>query len=205
MIRVELLRILLKFVFCTFLRVKVEGAEKVPKEGPLLILANHTGILDMFMVGYRLPRLVHWMAKAELFKNKFFARIITFLGAYPVNRGAHDTAAARKTFELLNQGEMVGIFPQGTRARKGKPVPRAKSGAVKYAVETDTLVVPVAIWGNKRLFGKMHVKFGEPFRFPQPAEGQKYTREEFNEMAQKLIDDIYAMSGEDSINGNNKG
>lgn len=202
MIRLALLRFFLKIFFCTFLPVKVEGLENVPAEGKVLILPNHTGILDMFMVGYRLPRLVHWMAKAELFNNKILASIITYLGAYPVNRGAHDTAAARKTLELLEEGKMVGIFPQGTRARKGKPLPRAKSGAVKFAVETDTLVVPVAIWGNKRIFGKMYVKFGEAFKFPQPAEGEKYTREQYLEMAQNLIDNIYEVIGE-AESGNN--
>jgi len=171
----------------------VEGYENVPIEGKALILPNHTGILDMFMVGYKIPRMIHWMAKAELFKNKLFGKVLSFYGAYPVNRGAHDTRAARRTFELLEQGELVGIFPQGTRARKDKPIPRAKSGAIKYAVETDTTVIPVAIWGKKKLFGKMNVKFGTAFKFPAPSEDDKYSREEYLEMAQKFMDDIYAM------------
>ena len=193
MIGVEILRTVLRFGFCTFRRVKVSGAEHVPKEGPVLLAANHVGMLDMFMIGYRLPRLVHWMAKEELFKNKLVARFIRYFGAYPINRTVRDTSAARTTFELLEQGEIVGIFPQGTRAKKGKPVPKAKAGVVKYAVETDTPVLPVAIWGKTHLFGKMYVRFGEPFRYPQPPEGEHYDKKQYLEMAQKLLDDIYAM------------
>lgn len=193
MIGVEILRTVLRFGFCTFRRVRVYGAEHVPKEGPVLLAANHVGMLDMFMIGYRLPRLVHWMAKEELFKNKSVARFIRYFGAYPINRTVRDTSAARTTFELLEKGEIVGIFPQGTRAKKGKPVPKAKAGVVKYAVETDTPVLPVAIWGKTHLFGKMYVRFGEPFRYPQPAGGEHYDKKQYLEMAQKLLDDIYAM------------
>ena len=193
MLRLKILKIIFWPVFNIFLPLKVEGYENVPKEGKAFILPNHTGILDMFFIGYKLPRMVHWMAKAELFKNKFFGDILKYFGAYPVRRGAHDTSAARKTLSLLEEGELVGIFPQGTRARKGKPVPKAKSGALKYAIETDTPVVPVAIWGKKRLFGKMHVKFGEAVMLPKPPEGEKYSREEYLELAQKFMDDIYAM------------
>jgi 1-acyl-sn-glycerol-3-phosphate acyltransferase len=193
MIGVEILRTVLRFGFCTLRRVRVYGAEHVPKEGPVLLAANHVGMLDMFMIGYRLPRLVHWMAKEELFKNKLVARFIRYFGAYPINRTVRDTSAARTTFELLEKGEIVGIFPQGTRAKKGKPVPKAKAGVVKYAVETDTSVLPVAIWGKTHLFGKMYVRFGEPFRYPQPAEGEHYDKKQYLEMAQKLLDDIYAM------------
>ena len=198
MIRLGVLKVILGVYFNTFLRVKVEGQENVPEEGRVLILPNHTGILDMFMIGYKVPRMVHWMAKAELFKNKLFGKILSFYGAYPVNRGAHDTSAAKKTYELLEKGEAVGIFPQGTRAKKGKPIPRAKSGAIKYAVGTDTLVVPVSIWGNKRIFGKVYVKFGEAFKFPQPAEGTKYSNEEYLKMAQQLMDDIYAVTKQEN-------
>ena len=64
---------------------------------------------------------------------------------------------------------------------------------VKYAVETDTPVLPVAIWGKTHLFGKMYVRFGEPFQYSQPAEGERYDKKQYMEMAQKLLDDIYAM------------
>lgn len=193
MIGVEILRTLLRFGFCTFRRVEVYGAENVPSEGAAILASNHVGMLDMFMIGYRLPRLVHWMAKEELFKNKLVSKFIRYFGAYPINRKTRDTSAARTTFELLEKGEIVGIFPQGTRARKGKPIPKAKAGVVKYAVETDTPVLPVAIWGKTHLFGKMYVRFGEPFQYSQPAEGERYDKKQYMEMAQKLLDDIYAM------------
>ena len=198
MIGVEILRTVLRVMFHTVRRVRVYGAENAPKEGAVLVAANHTGILDMFMIGYRLPRLVHWMAKEELFKHKLLARFIRYLGAYPINRQARDTTAARTTFTLLAEGEMVGIFPQGTRARKGKPIPKAKAGIVKYAVETDTPVLPVSISGSGRFFGKTVIRFGKPFRFPKPPKGENYDKKQYLEMAQQLLDDIYAMGAQDS-------
>ena len=190
---VEVLRVFLHIGFHSFRRVRIYNRKAVPKDGALLVLPNHQGMVDMFLVGYGIPNVVHWMAKKELFNNKLFAAIIKGLGAYPVNRGATDTSAAKHTFQLLKDEKTVGIFPQGTRAREGKPIPKAHSGAIKYAVETDTTVVPVAIWGKNRIFGKMHVRYGDPFKFPQPSQGEKYTNEEYNAMAAKLMDDIYAM------------
>ena len=190
---IELFRILLKIVFNGFMRVKVIDRDKLPKEGAVILTANHVGMLDMFMIGYRIPRLVHWMAKEELFKNKLLAKFITSLGAYPLKRGTRDTSATRTTFELLEQGEVVGIFSQGTRAKKGQPRPKAKPGVVKYAFETNTIIQPVAIWGNVRIFGKVYVKFGEPFYIPAPPEGTRYDKNAFAEMAQKVLDDIYGM------------
>ena len=193
MLGVKLLRFFLRVAFCTFRRVRVTGLENVPEEGAVLVAANHVGMADMFMIGYRIPRLIHWMAKEELFKYKPVAKFITYFGAYPINRKARDTSAARTTFELLKKGEMVGIFPQGTRARTGQPVPKAKAGLVKYAVETDTAVLPVAIWGRTRIFGRMYVKFGVPFKFPRPEPGEHYDKKQYLEMSQKLLDDIYEM------------
>ena len=193
MLVVEAFRVLLKIIFNGFMRVKVIGQENLPKEGPVLLTANHVGMLDMFMIGYRIPRLVHWMAKEELFRNKLLAKFITRFGAYPIKRGSRDTGATRTTFELLEKGEVVGIFSQGTRAKKGQPLPKAKPGVVKYAFETNTVIQPVAIWGNVRIFGRVYVKFGKPFYIPQPPEGTRYEKQDFVQMAQKVLDDIYGM------------
>lgn len=82
----EFLRVLCKIFFSVFLRVRVIDADKMPREGGVIVAANHESMLDMFMIGYRVPRYIKWMAKEELFKNKLVAKFITACGAYPVKR-----------------------------------------------------------------------------------------------------------------------
>lgn len=200
----EFLRVICRFIFFFFIRVKVYGAEKVPQSGGLVVAANHESMLDMFMIGYRLPRYLKWMAKEEIFKNKLLGKIFTACGAYPVKRNSRDLSAARTTFELLEKGEAVGIFPQGTRSRGNGRNNKAKHGVSKFAIEAGVPVQPVAIWGKIRLFGKVYVRFGDPVVLPQPAEGEKYTKEDYTKMAQEILDGIYSLM-EVSADGNNKG
>ena len=200
----EVLRVICRFIFFFFIRVKVYGAEKVPQSGGLVVAANHESMLDMFMIGYRLPRYLKWMAKEEIFKNKLLGKIFTACGAYPVKRNSRDLSAARTTFELLEKGEAVGIFPQGTRSRGNGRNNKAKHGVSKFAIEAGVPVQPVAIWGKIRLFGKVYVRFGDPVLLPQPAEGEKYTKEDCTKMAQEILDGIYSLM-EVPADGNNKG
>ena len=189
----EFLRILCKIFFSLFVRVRVIDADKMPREGGLGVAANHESMLDMFMIGYRVPRYIKWMAKEELFKNKLIAKFITACGAYPVKRSARDVSAARTTFEMLEKGEPVGIFPQGTRSKGNGRAHKAKHGVAKFAVEADVPVQPVAIWGKIRLFGRVYVRFGDPIRLPQSTEDTKYTKEEYQKMSQEILDTIYML------------
>lgn len=189
----EFLRALCKIFFTLFVRVRVIDVDKMPKKGGLVVAANHESMLDMFMIGYRVPRYIKWMAKEELFKNKLIAKFITACGAYPVKRSTRDVSAARTTFEMLERGEPVGIFPQGTRSKGNGRAHKAKHGVAKFAVEADVPVQPVAIWGKIRLFGRVYVRFGDPIRLPQSAEGTKYTKEEYQKMSQEILDTIYAL------------
>ncbi|MFR1518222.1 MAG: lysophospholipid acyltransferase family protein [Clostridia bacterium] len=189
----EFLRFLCKIFFTVFVRVRVIGLDKMPAEGGLLVAANHESMLDMFMIGYRVPRYIKWMAKEELFHNKLVAKFLTACGAYPVKRSTRDVSAARTTFEMLEKGEPVGIFPQGTRSKGTGRAHKAKHGVAKFAVEAGVPVQPVAIWGKIRLFGRVYVRFGDPIRLPQPAEGTKYTKEEYLRMSQEILDTIYAL------------
>ncbi len=189
----EFLRILCKIFFSLFVRVRVIDADKMPREGGLIVAANHESMLDMFMIGYRVPRYIKWMAKEELFKNKLIAKFITACGAYPVKRSARDVSAARTTFEMLEKGEPVGIFPQGTRSKGNGRAHKAKHGVAKFAVEADVPIQPVAIWGKIRLFGRVYVRFGDPIRLPQSAKDTKYTKEEYQKMSQEILDTIYML------------
>ncbi len=188
----EFVRWLFRIIFKVFVRTTVYNAENVPKEGPVVVVSNHESMLDMFLIGYRVPRYIKWMAKEELFKNKLFGKLLMSLGAYPVKRGSRDVGAARTTKELLEQGEMIGIFPQGTRS-KGRQLP-FKPGFVRFAVDGNAMIQPVAIWGKIRLFGRVYVRFGEPFSVCEKlGEEHLNNRPAIQQLAAETLEEVYGM------------
>ena len=190
----EFVRWLFRIIFKIFVRTKVYGAENVPKEGPVVVASNHESMLDMFLIGYRVPRYIKWMAKEELFKNKLLGKLLKALGAYPVKRGSRDVGAARTTKELLEHGEIIGIFPQGTRTKgRGKKLP-AKPGFIRFAVDGNAMIQPVAIWGRIRLFGKVYVRFGKPFSVRERlGEEHLNDRAAIQQLAADTLDEIYSL------------
>lgn len=138
------------------------GLENVPQEGPVILCSNHFSNWDPPTVVTFLHRKVRFMAKTELFQIPIFGRIIPRLGAYPVNRGGISKESVRKTLQILQNGEMILIFPEGTRRSSGQA---AKRGAATFAVRSKAAVVPVAIVGEYKPFRKMKVIYGKPMYF----------------------------------------
>ncbi len=152
------------------------GVENVPREGATLIVCNHLSSVDPPLVGMAAqPRFMNFMAKAELFRRKLPARIMLGVGAFPVERGAGDRDAIRHSRELLARGEALIMFPEGTRSRTGRLRPFF-SGAGMLALEPGVTVIPAAIWGTQRRFGKVRVVFGTPIDLGDVTEGSKSAR-----------------------------
>jgi 1-acyl-sn-glycerol-3-phosphate acyltransferase len=142
-----------------FWRVRVEGLEKVPQTGSVLLCSNHISAIDPPAVGAVMRREVHFMAKIELFS--YLGWLLPRIGAFPVNRDVRDSRAVRQTLRLAQRGEVIGLFPEGHRQPPGvlgQPRPGAGSliGHVKAAV------VPVAVRGPWRLFRRVEIRFGAP-------------------------------------------
>lgn len=155
-----LARPILKLIF----RIKIEGTENVPKKGGLVLASNHISELDPVIVAIYLKRRVHFMAKAELFQRPLLRSIVTHLSAFPVNRGKGDTTAIDYSIKLIQEGHVLGIFPEGTRSKTGRPG-KAKSGVVLIASKTGADVVPCAIVtknGKIRPFRKITIRYGKP-------------------------------------------
>lgn len=151
------------WIFLTlFHRIRIEGLENVPKTGPLLMLANHPSMMDMFMTAYRMPRKVHFMAKAELFSSPLKNWFFTSIGAFPVHRGKGDIASVRTAIRLIQEGNMVAIFPEGTRTRERSKT-RKKGGAALIAVNSGAPILPVGIQGRYRFLGSVRIVIGKPF------------------------------------------
>jgi 1-acyl-sn-glycerol-3-phosphate acyltransferase len=153
------------FVGVTFrivFRYRVIGAEKVPRDGGVIVAANHISNFDPPILGISLPRPVSYMAKKELFALPVLKTILPWLYAFPVDREAGGTAALRGALRMLKEGRCVGIFPEGGRNVTGTN--DEKAGAAFLAAASGAPVVPAAIVGTRRLhpFARVTVVFGDP-------------------------------------------
>lgn len=184
-------RQLIRIIFALFFRWKVEGLHHIPHTGPLMICANHIGNLDPPLVGCALPRKVHFMAKEELFRVPVFSWLLPMLGAFPVKRGEGDRQALKHSMQLLKEGKVLGIFPEGTRSKTGE-LGKAHFGAALIALKTNSPIVPVAIIGPYRLFRPIRIIFGEPIDVTPYTQGKVGT-EVAGEVTERVMEQIKQM------------
>lgn len=153
-------------------RIESEGVENIP-EGGCILASNHTGFADVLVISAASTRQVRYMAKKELFKIPLLAPLIKALGAYPVDRGGGDVGSIKKTIALVEEGELVGIFPQGHRHSGVDPRgTEIKHGVGMVAYHTKACILPVFIDNKKMhtmMFCKNHVTFGKPIAFEELA------------------------------------
>lgn len=154
---------LLGIFFLIFFRPKIVGREKIPKDGGVILAGNHRHIFDPCMPILSTKRPVHYMAKKELFNSPigWFFKVVDCI---PVDRGHDNTDSKEAALEVLREGEVLGIFPEGTRNKSLNGLLPFKYGAVSMSNKSGALIVPFAITGKYRLFNnKLTVRFGEGF------------------------------------------
>jgi 1-acyl-sn-glycerol-3-phosphate acyltransferase len=158
------IRMVCRILFKTIFPTKLYGIDNIPVTGPAIICGNHLTYLDILLIGYKSKRLIGWLAKEELFKNKLFTWFFTKFGAIPVHReGRSSTAAIITALRILDNKELLGIFPEGTRTLKKKPNQiRIHSGVAMIAQKSGVPIIPVRIIGNIKPFKKIVVVFGKP-------------------------------------------
>ena len=146
-----------KAIYSTLLKIiyrpKVIGKENIPKEGSLIFAGNHKHAVDPTVLMSSTNRLVHFLAKEEVSKG-LHGKIFDKLGIIRVYKGKANTKAVLEAENILNNGGTIGIFPEGTRNRTNKALLKFKSGAVRMAKDTNTLILPFAIKGEYKLFRK---------------------------------------------------
>jgi 1-acyl-sn-glycerol-3-phosphate acyltransferase len=180
-----------RFFFSVFFRWQVIGAEHIPKEGAVILCSNHISLLDPPIVGSGCDRVVHFMAKEELFRIPVLSFLITRFGAFPVKRGASDRSAIRTTLKLLGEGKILGIFPEGTRSKTGELGP-GLPGVAMFALKSDASVIPVAIIGPYRLFRPVKLVYGRPIDISQYRSGKSdsETMKETTNLIMQSIKDL---------------
>lgn len=149
----------LRMLYAVLYPLKVVGRENIPREGGVLLCANHISNLDPITIGIKLERQVKYMAKEELFKVPVLGWLVGQLGAFPVKRGGVSKDAIKTALKTLRAGEMMGIFPEGTRNSDSGA---AKKGAASFALRSGAAVIPAAIMGPYKLFRPITVVYGEP-------------------------------------------
>lgn len=178
---VNLLSPIIKLIF----PCKASGLEKLP-EGPALVCANHSHLIDPFIIAvhFGLKNRLFFMAKAELFKIPILKDMLASVGVFPVNRGETDITSIRTAMKHLKAGEKVMLFPEGTRVSENESVD-AKTGAVRIAAKTGANIVPVYLTNGSKAFHHSSLVVGDPFVFTPPAD------KNYEPLAKELMENIY--------------
>ncbi len=148
------------------------------------------------MVGISLSRPVHFMAKVELFNNKILGKLLTAVHAFPVKRGTADRKAIRQALEILEEGKVLGIFPEGAR-KKVLPDAQVQSGVALLALKSGATIIPVACIGTDKdfplgWFRPLLVKVGDPVNLHQYA-GRKITSALLEQVSEEIMKEINSL------------
>ncbi len=209
MILYRIVWVLVAAILKAYWRVTCEGRENVPP-GPFVLAPVHRSFLDFAIVSCVTRRRLCYMAKEEIWRYPFFNRFLYALGAFPIRRGAVDRESMRRCMDVIERGEPVVMFPEGTR-RTGPVVDDLYEGPAYVAAKTGVPIVPVGIGGSERALRKgkalprpvkIHVVVGNPIQPPAPAEGGRVPRrvlrevtEELRQEVQRVFDQAQARAG----------
>jgi 1-acyl-sn-glycerol-3-phosphate acyltransferase len=146
----------------------VSGADNIPAEGAAIVAPNHKSFWDSFFVAAATKRHLRFMGKSELFEGRM-GKTFVRLGAFPVRRGQSDEDALETAREILRQGGLLALFPEGTRVRDPDELGEPRRGAARLALESGAPLVPAAISGTEKLFAgpvprprRVRIAFAEP-------------------------------------------
>jgi glycerol-3-phosphate dehydrogenase (NAD(P)+) len=167
-----IVRAVLQPFLLVYFRASRLGRGHVPKQGGVLLAPNHRSFLDPFVLGTCIRRPIYFMAKQEMFSSRFRSWALNCVGAFPIRRGESDEQAMETARELIRQGKIVVVFPEGTRQKTGS-LSEPRRGVGRLALETGAPVVPVAVIGSEHARRgwrvrpvKVRVRLGRPLTFP---------------------------------------
>ncbi|HEX2179331.1 MAG TPA: lysophospholipid acyltransferase family protein [Actinomycetota bacterium] len=186
--------------------MRVEGTETFPKEGPVIVVANHVSFWDSFFVPLCVPRRVVFLAKAEYWDSWKTRWLVSSLGMIPIKRDvrAKSLAALETGIEFLKSGGVLGVYPEGTRSPDGR-LYRGRTGVARLALGSGSPVVPIGLIGSRemmpkgakfpKLRGRVTVKFGPPMTFEKYADTEN-PRQALRAMTDEIMFAIMNQSGQ---------
>ena len=191
-ISLNIITFFLRIYFWLTLRLDAPDINKVPAHGPLIVISNHTGQIEVPILATLLqPRKTQGWGKAEAFNNPFLRWIFHNWGIIPVRRGEADMGALKAALRAIENNGIFGIAPEGTRNRTGQ-LKRAQSGTVTLALRSGAPIIPIAHWGGENYLSNLirfkrtdfHIRIGEPLKIN--VEGVKVS----GEVRQQIVDEM---------------
>lgn len=188
----------------TYFRASVVGAEHIPTKGPFILSPIHRSNLDTPFIALATPRRLRYMGKESLWKGRFGAWFLTALGGFPVKRGTADREALRACQEVLERGEPLVLFPEGTR-QFGPETQHFFDGAAFLACRTGAPIVPVGLGGTEAAMPKgskmvhpvkMTIVIGEPLIPPPLADHGRASRKDIKTLTAELAERIQVLFDE---------
>ena len=161
----KVLKFICKPIFTILFLPKYVGRENIPSSGRVVLAGNHTNNFDAFIMLCGPNRVVHMMAKKELFNNFITKWFFKSMACISVDRSIHDENAKSEAISVLNNDEVLGIFPEGTVNKTNDILLPFKYGAVSFAKKTGSVIVPFSITGKYKLFRKsIKITYGKPYK-----------------------------------------
>ncbi len=195
--------IVIKIGLSILCRVDAADLSKVPARGPLIVISNHTGSLEVPMLfAWLQPRPVTGWAKVETWDNAFMGWLFDLWGAIPVRRGEVDMSALHSALDKLAQGYIFGVAPEGTRNKTGKLL-RAHPGAVTLAFRSSAPILPIAHWGGEKFLSNIKrlrrtdfsMRVGRPFTIN--TQGERIAREQRQQVVDEMMYQLAALLPEE--------
>lgn len=185
-------------LFCLVYRWRPRGMQHLPARGPAIVIMNHKALIDPFVCGAFCDRMMAYMAKKELFRNPLLRRLIVELGAFPVDRGAGDREAFKTALEVLAEGRVLLMFPEGHR-RRDDQIHEFMPGVAMIALRSGAPVLPLAVDGTQYMFrdgrpGRptMKAAMGPPLYFDDLTGRNSKTYHEAARRMQAAVAELYA-------------
>lgn len=197
----------LRPVFQFLWRIKVTGLENLPTDGPAVMCPNHLAAIDSFFLPSVLPRGIQYVGKAEYLDDWKTAKLFPALGMIPIDRrgGDHATAALDAARQVLERGDLFGIYPEGTRSRSGK-LHKGHTGAARLAIETGAPIVPVGLIGTLEVqppeqsmpnfFRTVTINIGKPIQVDR-YQNRIGDRAVYRQVIDEVMFEIKGLSGQD--------
>ncbi len=193
MIVYKIAKAIFTFYFYCFNRVIVKGKENEVMDGPVIVFGNHYSNLDVFLMTVALKRQIRFMGKHTLFETPVVGPLARAFGAFPVDRTRADLTAMKTALRILKNGEVLGIFPEGTRIKGGK-ISDPKGGIAMFAWKTKSPVLPIHVEYRRRFHFLNHIELtiGKPI--PAGELGiDMGSPEEYKTASERLIEHVYSL------------
>lgn len=200
----KFLHLLFNIILFPFIRMRIENEGNIPKDRNYIVVANHLSNYDPLLLALVWKKQLHFMAKEELFKVIVIGKALKFLDMIPVRRGESDRRAVKKCLEYLANGEVLALFPEGTRNKKQEGLLPFHTGAAFFAKSTNLEVLPVAIIGTSKIrigfFNKVVFKVGKPMKIDDHFNGKISSKEleEFTKLIRNEIETLLSINNENN-------